>query len=116
VRRWERVRDRFPDQAAGYSGLAQALREARQTDKAEAMIATALEKFPDDLTLRCEQATLATERGDWPAAERRWNWVLTHFPEQPAGYTVAAWPCANRTSSLRRRRCSAQRSPGSPET
>ena len=90
VRRWDRVRERFPDQPAGHLGAAQARREAGQIDQAETLLAAALERFPHEGVLRFEHAVLAAARADWPAAAERWQILRERFPEQPAGYVAGA--------------------------
>jgi len=90
VRRWELVRQRHPDQLAGHLGLVQALRRALRFDDAETVVAAALERFPDEAQLRFEQAVVAAERADWPAAAERWQLLRTRFPDQPWGFIGGA--------------------------
>lgn len=90
VRRWDLVRQRFPEQLAGHVGAAQALREAGRFDEAEALLAGALGRFPDEGLLRFEHAVVAAAREDWPAATERWASLRARFPEQPAGYVAGA--------------------------
>ena len=87
---WEAVRQRFPGQIAAYSGAAQALREASRPDDAETLLATGIERFPNDAGLRTERAALASRRRDWVEAAQRWDAVRARFPDHPASYTGAA--------------------------
>ncbi|HEX6840444.1 MAG TPA: tetratricopeptide repeat protein, partial [Stellaceae bacterium] len=87
---WEAVRRRFPAQIAAYIGGAQALREAGRLGDADALLATATERFPNDPGVRIEHAALASRRREWLEAAGRWDQVRARFPDHPASYTGAA--------------------------
>ena len=88
--RWEEFRDSFPDRSEGYLGAAQACRELGRPEEAEALVAAACERFPDDVGAHNEYAWLATFRRDWHAALQRWEQVRDRFPEHAGGYTGVA--------------------------
>src|SRR3954453_6231527 len=73
-----------------YLSLAVTLREADRFEEAEALLAEALERFPDDLGIAIESARSQTHRQNWAEALRRWKLVRTRFPDQSAGYLGAA--------------------------
>jgi tetratricopeptide (TPR) repeat protein len=73
---WEEVRTRFPNHPAGYLGVGTALREMGRWEEAEALLATAVERFPSDLALTAAYASSASRRRDWREALRRWDQVL----------------------------------------
>jgi len=79
IRRWRSVRAIFPDQAAGYAGLAISLRDNGQLDEAEAVLVEAKDRFPTDAGIAMEYAWLANRRRDWQAASARWATVRALF-------------------------------------
>jgi len=93
ARRWDEVRKRHPEQTAGFTAGATALRELRRFDEAEALLAEALARFPGDRGSLNEHAWLAVARRDWPEAARRWALVRERFPDKP-GSLSARRPCA----------------------
>ena len=90
LRRWETVREAFPDQAVGYTGAATLLREARRFEEAERLLADAAARFPDDARLDIERAVLAHNRRDWSEAARRWERVRARLPDERSGYFLGA--------------------------
>jgi tetratricopeptide (TPR) repeat protein len=90
LRRWQSVRDQFPDSPRGYTGTAMAHRELGHFDEGETILAEAVERFPQDLAACIDYARLAEARRDRPEALRRWQAVRDAFPGQTAGYTGAA--------------------------
>jgi tetratricopeptide (TPR) repeat protein len=73
LRRWQAVRERFPDEPMGYAGLGAALKFSRRLDEAEAVMAAGLARFPDNNNLAINYAWLAMAREDWPLALRLWQ-------------------------------------------
>src|SRR3954452_9968497 len=73
-----------------YLSLAVTLRETDRFEEAEALLAEALERFPDDLGIAIESARSQTHRQNWAEALRRWKLVRTRFPDQSAGDLGAA--------------------------
>ena len=90
VRRWERVRDRFPDHPVGYTGAVVTLRDAGQLDAADALLITAADRFPADPAPIIEMAWMAMAKRDWADAMQRWETVRARFPQHFVGYTGAA--------------------------
>jgi tetratricopeptide (TPR) repeat protein len=90
ARRWALVRQRAPDHLPGHIASAVALREAGQTDAAEAVLADAVARFPDRIEALTEYAWLAQARQDWPAAVARWRDVREKAPDILTGYVAAA--------------------------
>jgi Flp pilus assembly protein TadD len=83
---------------AGYAAQAAALAEAGQTDEAEALLADALSRFPDDREAAVQYAGLANRRGGWEEAVERWDAVRQRFPDEIIGY----WAAAQALRQLRR--------------
>ena len=90
IDRWRIVRDRFPDQGSGYAGGAAVLHAAGRPDEAEALIATALERLPNNPHLHFKYGWAANTRGDWPEAERRWAAIRARFPGEWLPYVENA--------------------------
>ena len=90
VRRWDRVREQFPDHPVGYTGAVVTLRDAGRLDAAEALLAQACARFPDDPAPVIELAWMAMVRRDWPLAIQRWETVRARFADHSPGYTGGA--------------------------
>jgi tetratricopeptide (TPR) repeat protein len=90
AKRWGAVYTGFPDRQEGYFGLAAALRELREFDRAEAVFANALERFPPSPNLLAEHAWLAHRAKDWPTAIARWRTLKASFRDHTAGYSGLA--------------------------
>jgi tetratricopeptide (TPR) repeat protein len=84
------LRDRFPGQIGSYSGSILALRELRRLDDAEAVAADAVARFPNEVSLRIEQAWLAQSARNWNAAIARWAAIRPLKPEFLDAYIQAA--------------------------
>jgi tetratricopeptide (TPR) repeat protein len=89
-RRWTDFAVRFPEIVAGYAGAATALRETGQLDEAETVLGRAIERFPNDLDILTQRATVAQLRRDWEEAARRWKAVRGAVPRQMPGYLQGA--------------------------
>jgi tetratricopeptide (TPR) repeat protein len=89
VRRWEAVRQRYPDEVAGYCGAAQALRQLHRLDEAEAVISDAMQRLPASSEVYVEHAWIAQDIRDWPEAARRWERVRERQPDHVAAYAIA---------------------------
>lgn len=81
VRRWRDVLARFPDDASAraLTRLSQCHRELGEFDRAEAIVAEARERFPDDAVVVQEWTQLALASEDWPEALRRWEVLRDRF-------------------------------------
>jgi predicted Zn-dependent protease len=80
--RWAAVRERFPEQVAGYTGAALACRECRRFDEAEQLLRAAMARLPAEPSPPADLARVAEARGDWAEAEQRWSDFLQRFPDQ----------------------------------
>jgi predicted Zn-dependent protease len=89
-RRWAAVRARLPDEEAGYTSGARALREQGRGDEADQLLREAIARFPERRKPLTEHAWLAHIRRDWPAAVERWAVVRAHFPRHAEAYLQAA--------------------------
>ncbi len=74
--RWARVRERFPDSAAGYGGHAGALRQTGHLREAHAELVEAVARFPENGPLLHDLGRLSEQTGDWSEAERCWRKLL----------------------------------------
>ncbi len=83
---WETLRERAPDRLEGYHGGAAALVEAARFEDADALLITALERFPAELAAALEWARLPERRQDWTVAASRWERVVARFPENPESH------------------------------
>lgn len=90
VRRWDAVRQRFPDEVAGYWGGAQALRQFRRFAEAEALVQEAARRLPDRAEPLVEYAWVAQDGGDWPEAVQRWETVRERLPDHVEAHAIAA--------------------------
>jgi tetratricopeptide (TPR) repeat protein len=90
VRRWQAVRDQFPDDPAGHICLATALREYGRFEASESAAAAGLLRFPNDPTLLVEYAFAAHMRLDWATAADRWKAARTQQPDHNIGYVLGA--------------------------
>ena len=90
--RWAAVRAGFPHHQNGYTNGAQALREAKRFDEADALLSEAAARFPDDTAPLTELAWTAFIRSEFPESARRWETVRTRFPALISGYLDAVHP------------------------
>ena len=90
VRRWALVRERFPNVADSYLRGAQALSALWQHEEAEALLADATARFPQDSAMACDHAWLAYRRHELDEAARRFEAVRRRFPDLLTGYTAGA--------------------------
>jgi predicted Zn-dependent protease len=89
-RRWGAVVQRFPNNVAGYGGLAAVLREAERFDEAEMLLQEASQRFAGELGPLIELAVLAHRRRDWPAAAERWARLRARDAGRIEGYIRGA--------------------------
>lgn len=87
IRRWGRLRSRFPDHPVGFTGAASTLRDAARMDEAEALLSVASARFPDDPAPMSELAWFAAAQRDWPLATERWETLRGRFPRLWTGYS-----------------------------
>jgi predicted Zn-dependent protease len=86
VRRWEEVRDRFPDATLWYGGLGVALLKAGRTEEAEAVLSEGVRRAPGDFWVAFHHAGLAMRPGRWAEAAGRWYAVVSRWPDRPLGF------------------------------
>jgi tetratricopeptide (TPR) repeat protein len=79
IRRWTRVRKRFPGRWMGHVHGASCLCRAGDAASAEKLIARAIRLFPNEVRTFLESATIAEHRHEWPTAIRRWELVCEKF-------------------------------------
>jgi tetratricopeptide (TPR) repeat protein len=96
TRRFDRMRERFPDHRGGYIGGVAARRQSTLFDEAMALARaadyvaeTGLLRFSDEPALWQEHALVAMRRGDWQAAVNRWDQMRARFPDAVDGYRHA---------------------------
>ena len=101
-RRWAAMRERFPDDPAGYAGGIIAHREAapfaeaeKQVRVAEEIARVGLRRFPDDPVLWREHAMTAVYSRDWQEAANRWADVRARYPDDPDAYRIGALTLRN---------------------
>jgi tetratricopeptide (TPR) repeat protein len=87
---WQQVRSTLPDHHVGYTGAAQALRDASRIEEAEALLREAMQGLPNEPAPRIEYAWLAHRARDWPEAARRWEEVRKCHSGQVTGFTAGA--------------------------
>ena len=89
IRRWERVRKKFPGAVSGYVRGAVCLERASQLDAAEALIEKAVKRFPGEVVAWIQWASAAEHRHDWPEALRRWEAAGERFPHNQIDLGIA---------------------------
>jgi tetratricopeptide (TPR) repeat protein len=90
VCRWSAVRAFSPREVNAYRRSAALLRQLGQADDAELVLGEAALKFPESIEIATDFAWFAHDRRDWPEALKRWNAVVTGFPQIPDGRRGAA--------------------------
>jgi predicted Zn-dependent protease len=90
MRYWELLRERFPLDPRGYREGAQRLRAAGREDDAEAVLRTAIQRYPQETWPTIDYAAIAHNRKDWPAAITRWQALRIAWPDHPDGYLRGA--------------------------
>jgi predicted Zn-dependent protease len=80
ARRWEIVRQRFPDTSVGYIRGGQALQSAGRLEDADMLMGQAVARFPDNPELAILYARLAVARQDGAAARQRFESAAERFP------------------------------------
>jgi tetratricopeptide (TPR) repeat protein len=81
--RWGRVRERWPDVAMAWCGIAANARETLKIDEAFSTITEAQRRFPDDLLVVNEAARVANIRGAHAEAMMLWKRMLVKRPKHP---------------------------------
>lgn len=89
LRRWETVRERFPNEQSGYTQPVTALRELGRELEAEALLEEVTRRLPDHTGPALEYGWLAHRRHDLAAAIERWMRMVRIFPDYSTGYVCA---------------------------
>ncbi|HVC60820.1 MAG TPA: tetratricopeptide repeat protein [Acetobacteraceae bacterium] len=79
LRRWTKIRRKFPSRWMAYAHGCAALRELGQVAEAERLISRAITLFPDEIHCRIEWARIAEASGNWNLALQRWDYVGTEL-------------------------------------
>lgn len=90
LRRYAEIRRVLPGHPLGHVAAAAILRDQKQFRDAEATIAGALARFPQDAGALIDWASIAQAQGDTDEAVDRWRVVRERFPDQGAGYVAGA--------------------------
>jgi tetratricopeptide (TPR) repeat protein len=90
LQRWETVTNRFEHQFLGPLGTARCLREMGRFLEAEEILAETCVRFDMVAWPFAELASLATAKGDFDEAVKRWELVLRRFPSLNSAYTNGA--------------------------
>jgi tetratricopeptide (TPR) repeat protein len=91
LRRCQRLRDNFPNHAAGFALNIMVLRGMSRTADAEALAIAGLSRFPDEAGIWVEHALLPVHRSDWPEAIQRLDELRRRFPHSTEGYRYGAF-------------------------
>jgi tetratricopeptide (TPR) repeat protein len=87
---WHRVAALNANDSWVIGQLAHLMRLQGRLADADALVADALERFPNDAALFIDHARMAETRRDWPQAEARWTYVAGRFPDTWEGLTGQA--------------------------
>jgi|GEM_PF-2872439 len=82
--------DRFPDQAYPVMLRVQVLHNSRRDQEAEALLAAAAIKFPNDTTILFHAADAALRAGNWAEAQRRGERLRAMAPADLGGALIVA--------------------------
>jgi tetratricopeptide (TPR) repeat protein len=83
---WRDIRQRFPDDVAGHTGLAAALLQLDRADEAETVFREAAARFPENRQIAIDMALIPQRKQEWDAAIARWRDVIERFPESARGF------------------------------
>ena len=86
LRRWERVRQGFPEHASAHVGAADALLKLERYEEADQLLSHASDAFPMDYWGIVSYARLAARQHRWDEAIRRWDVALQRFPSDAAAH------------------------------
>ncbi len=86
---WAEVRKRFPDRTAGYSMGGECLMWLGRLDEADALLAVAFNREPDDFEIARKYAYIAEYAKKWEQALEHWNYCREHFAK-PYPWIAAA--------------------------
>ncbi len=84
--RFRTLRKAFPGAPGADVAIARTLHALGRLDEADAAFAELAERYPAELAVAKDFASVASERGDRTASIRRWTRVTAEFPTHVAGY------------------------------
>jgi tetratricopeptide (TPR) repeat protein len=87
---WRRFLAMTADPASAYVRIAATLRLQTRIADAEAVLREAMDRLPNEPSIREEYAHLAEVAKDWEEAQRRWMAFREQFPNHSAGYRGSA--------------------------
>jgi predicted Zn-dependent protease len=90
IRRWNLVRQAFPEHPIGWVGGVEVLRESGQVDAAAVLLDEIRERFPKEQATPILAASLADVRRDWPKSVELWAVARQQLPQNPIGYIKGA--------------------------
>jgi tetratricopeptide (TPR) repeat protein len=83
--RWRQVMARFPTNAVAISGAGTALTHLGRFEEADEFLSAALSTLENSSDVAVTYARVAHRRRDWPEALRRWELVVSRFPDNIDG-------------------------------
>jgi Flp pilus assembly protein TadD len=92
--RWTDVANRFPGVSHGPVGVARCLIQLGRADEVEPYLAAFGFAPPNDMDVSIVLAEIASVRGDWTEAVRRWSVLRSAYPDNSRvidGYGQALW-------------------------
>jgi predicted Zn-dependent protease len=90
ARRFERMRQHFPERMEGYHEGLDALINDGRPDAAEAVIAESMRRLPEAWMVWHAAAWVAGRLGNRDEAVRRWEALRARFPAEPSGFLEGA--------------------------
>lgn len=81
VRRFQEVIRRFPNDPAGFAGLATALAASGRSVESDRELEAAMRRWPAERELFAAYAMVAMRQSDWRTALRRWEDAAQRFPD-----------------------------------
>jgi len=90
LRLWRAARDVAPDRPTIYEGEAESLAALGRNEEADALLATMVVRFPDNLALVIRAAEFTQRHGAAALAAQRWQALAQHFSDRPAAAIRAA--------------------------
>ncbi len=88
--RWDALRAKWPGLEVGWRRGAEALRSLQRLGEADALLTSAMARFPHEPGVWIDLAIAAGEAKDWEAAKARWIIVQERFPQEWIGVTGKA--------------------------
>lgn len=90
-RRWQQTRERFPRESRSWVETANALRNLRRIEEADALLEAGMGHFPDNVDLVFSWALHAGGTKSSDVALARWQLLRDRFPNATVGYVFGAY-------------------------